>query len=149
MDTIMYPATKARAHRGPVMPSLFDEPPTTNLGSTGSSSVVAEKSRVDEVMDSHASTARHWIDLGKPIAAAVANAAGKVTAETFRAEADRRGKLPTLTEQRTLCWIPVMFAELCKEGQLRKRRRADNSVVREYSKAQANDQVVYEPVPRT
>lgn len=144
MDPIMYPSTKARSPRGPVMPSLFDEPETPLIDTSK-----VEKSRVDEVMDSHASTARHWIDLGKPIAAAVANAAGKVTAEMFRAEADRRGKLPTLTEQRTLCWIPVMFAELCKEGHLRKRRRADNSVVREYSKEQANYQVVYEPVSRT
>lgn len=146
MDPILYPSTrKARASRGPAMPSLFDADEPEPVSHPAKS----ESSRVEAVMDSHTTTSRHWIDLGKPIAAAVANATGQVTAETFRAEADKRGKLPTLTEQRTLCWIPVMFAELCKEGLLRKRRRADNSVVREYSKLQANHQVVYEPVPKT
>lgn len=142
---------RTRAPRGPVMPSLFDAAETVQdgLNCSGASEQKAEKSRVEAVMDAHTTTSRHWIDLGKPIAAAVANAAGTVTAETFRAEADKRGKLPTLTEQRTLCWIPVMFAELCKEGHLQKRRRGDGSVVREYSKLQANHQVVYEPVPRT
>lgn len=132
--------------RGPVMPSLFDEPPTTNLESSGSSLVVVEQSRLSAVHDSLTVTARHWIDQGKPVAVAVAKAHGKVTAEMFRAEASKRGKLPpTYGEQRALSWIPCMFSELCKEGQLQKRTRSDGSVVREYSKAQANDQVVYIP----
>lgn len=91
------------------------------------------------------SGARRWIDAGRPIALEVAKNRGKVTAETFRAAAEKLNALPpTYGEQRALSWIPSMFYQLCHEGTLQKRRRVDGSVVKEYSEEQGNDQVVYE-----
>lgn len=103
--------------------------------------------RIEEVRESNASKHRADIERGKPIAVAVANRDGKVTAETFREEAQRR-RISFDCEQgnqRDFCWIPVMFAELCREGKIQKRRRSDGSTVMEYSKSQHNDQVIYEP----
>ena len=114
------------------------EPPREQLG-------LDLSPRIGEVHEAHATKHRHEIDVAKPIAVAVANATGSVTAETFRFEASKRGKLPAASEQRDYSWIAVMFAELCREGLLQKRRRSDGSVVKAYSKEQANDQVVYEP----
>jgi hypothetical protein len=89
--------------------------------------------------------ARRWIEAGKPIALEVARVHKKVTAELFRAAAEKLGALPpTYGEQRALSWIPSMFYQLVRDGQLQKRRRVDGSVVKEYSGEQGNDQVVYE-----
>ena len=130
------------------MPSLFDEP---DPGETPAPNPAPreEKGRLETVLESHSVKARLTIDICKPIALAVATANGKVTAATFRAEAEKRNKLPaTNGDQRALSWIPAMFAELCREGFLAKKKRADGSVVREYSKGQTNDQVVYVPGTR-
>lgn len=95
--------------------------------------------------DIQESGARRWILAGKPIALEVARVRGEVTAETFRAAAEKLGALPpTYGEQRAFSWIPSMFYQLCTEGSLRKRRRVDGSVVKVYSEEQGNDQVVYE-----
>lgn len=128
VDSYLYESTKPRR------PSK--EPPREQLGLDF---------RVGEVHEAHTTKHRHEIDVAKPIAVAVANACGSVTAETFRLEASKRGKLPAASEQRDYSWIAVMFAELCRESLLQKRRRSDGSVVKAYSKEQANDQVVYEP----
>lgn len=78
----------------------------------------------------------------------IANLEGEVTAETFRAAAEKLNALPPCYgEQRALSWIPAMFLRLCNEGLLQKRLRADGSVVTRYSKEQGNDQVLYEIVP--
>lgn len=129
MDEILFPSTPRR--RPP-------EPSREQLG-------LDLSPRIGEVHAEHSAKHRHEIDVAKPIAVAVANACGSVTAETFRLEAVKRGKLPPAEEQRDYSWIAVMFAELCREGRLQKRRRSDGSVVKAYSKVQANDQVVYEP----
>lgn len=94
------------------------------------------------------SGARRWILAGKPIALEVARVRGEVTAETFRAAAEKLNALPpTYDNQRALSWIPSMFYQLCHEGRLQKRRRVDGSVVKVYSAEMGNDQVVYEEVP--
>jgi hypothetical protein len=65
----------------------------------------------------------------------------------YRAAADALGKLPpTYGDQRALSWIPALFSELVREGQLQKRRREDGSVIKRYSAEQGNDQVEYELV---
>jgi hypothetical protein len=93
------------------------------------------------------SGACRWILAGKPIALEVARLRGEVTAETFRAAAEKLNALPpTYGEQRALSWIPSMFYQLCRDGELRKRRRVDGSVIKVYSEGQGNDQVVYELV---
>ena len=95
-------------------------------------------------MAMQAAGARRWIDVGKPIAMAVARRDGTVTAETFRAAAAELGKLPpTYGAQRALSWLPALFAELVKEGQLRKARNPDGTSAKRYSKDMGNDQVVY------
>jgi hypothetical protein len=88
---------------------------------------------------------RRWIDTGKPVALAVVRAAGKVTADTFRSEAEKHpGVLPPeYGEDRTGSYVSAMFAEMIREGTLRKRTRADGSVVKEYS-ANGNEHTVYE-----
>ena len=102
-------------------------------------------SRRQKARDIQESGARRWILAGKPIALEVARVRGEVTAETFRAAAEKLGALPpTYGEQRALSWIPSMFYQMCTEGSLRKRRRVDGSVVKVYSDEQGNDQVVYE-----
>lgn len=105
-----------------------------------------EPVRIESVRESNASKHRADIERGKPIAVFVANRDGKVIAETFRAEATRRGvRFDSDTgDQRGLCWISTMMGQLCREGLLQKRIRSDGSTVTEYSKEQHNDQVVYE-----
>lgn len=144
----MYPSAPKSRARGPVMPSLFDAvydnaPESAALDKSGSG---RGESRVEAVHDALTDSARHWIDLGKPIAVAVAKAQGKVTAETFRAEASKRGKLRPEEEQRSLSYIPVMFAELCKEGHIEKRRHANGKADKEMAE-NGNEQCVYLPVP--
>jgi hypothetical protein len=87
---------------------------------------------------------RRWIDAGKPVALAVVRAAGKVTADTFRSEAEKHlGVLPPeYGEDRTGSYVSAMFAEMVREGTLQKRTRADGSVVKEYS-ANGNEHTVY------
>jgi hypothetical protein len=95
-----------------------------------------------------------WIKAGRPIALLVARRDGFVTAETFRVAAEqlrpqrRTSVLPArYGAGRTLSYLSSLFAELVREGYLRKRVRADGSVVKVLSKGQRNDHVVYEPVP--
>lgn len=108
-------------------------------------SVSPKQNRRQKARAIQESGARRWILAGKPIALEVAKRDGEVTAETFRAAAEKLDALPpTYGEQRALSWIPSMFYQLCSEGELRKRRRPDGSVVRRYSEAMGNDQVVYE-----
>lgn len=93
------------------------------------------------------SGARRWILAGKPIALEVARVRGEVTAETFRAAAEKLNALPpTYGAQRALSWIPSMFYHLCREGQLQKRRRVDGSIVKAYSESMGNFHTVYELV---
>lgn len=107
--------------------------------------------RIEGVRESNSSKHRADIERGKPIAVAVANRDGKVVAETFREEATRRGvRFDSADEtQRGFCWLPVMFAELCREGHLDLRRHPNGKPDKEYSKAQHNDQNVYLPRPAT
>jgi hypothetical protein len=89
--------------------------------------------------------ARRWIDALKPIALEVAKRDGRVYAETLRQEAALRDKLPpSYGDQRSLSFLPAVFAELCREGALRKQRHLNGQPVRRYSKAMRNDQVIYE-----
>lgn len=91
------------------------------------------------------SGARRWIQAGKPIALEVARAWGFVTAASFRAAAEKLNALPpSYGNQRALSWIPSMFWQLCRDGELRKRRRGDGSIVKIYSDEQGNEQTVYE-----
>lgn len=138
---------RPRTHtRQPVMPAQLDM-----LDTVAAVAVAPAKERIEEVRESTASKHRADIERGKPIAVAVASRDGWVRAETFREEATRRRIVFDCEKgkQRDFCWISTMFSQLCREGLLQKRRRADRSVVTEYSKAQHNDQVVYEPVPRS
>jgi hypothetical protein len=50
---------------------------------------------------------------------------------------------PTYGEQRALSYLPAMFAELCRDGQLEKVRHPNGAPVKVYSKVTGNDQVVY------
>lgn len=103
--------------------------------------------RATKVRLLHDAGSRRWIDAGRPIALLVAAQDGRVTAETFREAAAKLHALPPAYEdQRALSWIPTMFAELCREGRLRKQRHPNGAPVKVYSKAQGNDQVVYELV---
>lgn len=116
--------------------------PATPKSGVVDSSVVVRRRKAREIQESGA---RRWIFAGKPIALEVAKDRGSVTAETFRAAAEKLNALPpTYENQRALSWIPSMFYQLCREGSLRKRRREDGSVVKVYSEEQGNDQVVYE-----
>jgi hypothetical protein len=107
--------------------------------------VTPTQNRKRKARDIQVAGARRWILAGMPIAVQVAKDRDFVTAETFRAAAEKLGALPpTYGEQRALSWIPSMFLKLCNEGLLQKRRRTDGSVVKVYSEEQGNDQVVYE-----
>lgn len=87
--------------------------------------------------------ARRWIDVGKPIALAVAKKDGKVTAASFRKAADSLNALPpTYDNQRALGWISAMFNELVREGALEKARHPNGAPVREYG-GRANLHTVY------
>lgn len=87
-----------------------------------------------------------WITAGKPVALAVARAEGVVTAETFRAAAEGIPNTlpPAYGEDRTGSYVSSMFAEMVREGTLRKRRRQDGSVVKTYSERSGNEHTVYE-----
>lgn len=139
---------KSRRRAAPVPPMLplFDVPETVQ-DELNSSVPPEQKLRVEQVHDSLASSARHWIDLGKPIAVAVAKAHGTVTAEMFRDEASKRGKLRPETEDRSLSYLATMFRELVKEGHLKVARHPNGDPVKKYSKVMGNDQNVYLPVP--
>lgn len=87
---------------------------------------------------------QRWIDANRPIAEAVARRDGTVTSASFRREAELRRTLPpSYGQQRALSWISAMFADLCADRVLEKRRHPDGSPVRVYDRASRNDQVVY------
>jgi hypothetical protein len=95
-----------------------------------------------QIQDAHA---RRWIDALKPIALEVAKRDGRVFAESLRDAAEPLDKLPpAYGDQRALSFLPTVFAELCKEGKLRKLTHLSGQPVRRYSKRMRNDQVVYE-----
>jgi hypothetical protein len=122
-------------------PSFWDLPPDPATPAPKTSTIERKRKRREIAEDG----ARRWIDAGKGIAIEVARANGRVWAETFRAEAQKRGKLPpTYGNQRALHWIPRMFWELCQAGHLRKVRHPNGHPLRIYSKEMRNDQVVYE-----
>lgn len=152
MDESMFPPRRRPpepSREQLAMPGLFDA--VDPLGILDVSAAVAafvpEPTRIEGVRESNASKHRADIERGKPIAVFVANRDGKVIAETFRNEAARRGvRFDSADEtQRGFCWLPVMFAELCKEGKLDLRRHPNGKPDKEYSKAQHNDQNVYLP----
>lgn len=120
------------------LPLFADEPQTPQR-------LTHDPVRIESVRESHASKHRADIERGKPIAVAVASRDGKVTAETFREAAARRGvRFDSADEtQRGFCWIPTMMAELCREGKLVLRTHPNGKPDKEYSKAQHNDQNVY------
>lgn len=92
---------------------------------------------------------RRWIDAGRPVALEVARAKGKVTAALFREEAELRKVLPPTTgEDRTLSYIPHIFAELVAEGYLEKQRHPNGDPVREYDPETRNEHNVYVPTSR-
>jgi hypothetical protein len=128
--------------RPPPDPAESEDARVAPCAGRGSANRVDRRQKARDIQEAGA---RRWILAGKPIAIEVARIRGKVTAETFRAAAEKLDALPpTYGEQRALSWIPSMFYSLCQEGSLRKRRRVDGSVVKEYSEEQGNDQVVYE-----
>ena len=88
---------------------------------------------------------QRWIDAGIPVALAVARANGKVTAATFRAEAElRKGVLPPkYGEDRTLSYITSIFAALVRSGHLRKERHQNGKAVTAYDPKTGNEHVVY------
>jgi hypothetical protein len=93
---------------------------------------------------------RRWIDAGKPVALAVVRANGTVTAESFRIAAEPiPGVLPpAYGDDRTGSYVSSMFAEMVRDGTLRKRVREDGSVVKEYSETNRNEHVIYELAER-
>lgn len=124
---------------------LFDGPPPVEEERQSPVTPVVQRRRKSRAIQE--AGARRWINAGKPIALEVARKNGFVTAETYRAAAGALGKLPpTYDNQRALSWIPALFSELVREGQLQKRRREDGSVIKRYSAEQGNDQVEYELV---
>lgn len=127
----------------PLFDAVYDEADSSNT-----TAPKAVDNRTERVHESLADKARPWIDLGKPIAVAVANARGTVTAETFRDEASKRGKLRPETEDRSLSYLAVMFRELVKEGHLEVSRHPNGDAVKRYSKEMGNDQNVYLPKSR-
>lgn len=99
------------------------------------------KAKAQRIRDAEQS---RWIIAGKPIALAVLKRDGKVTAATFRKEAELRKALPpSYDNQRALAYIPAMFAELVADGSLEKSRRADESVVKVYDPETRNEHVCY------
>jgi hypothetical protein len=93
----------------------------------------------------HDAGARRWIEAGKPIALLVAAQDGQVTAETFRAAAEKlpHALPPGYGDQRALSWIPAMFAELCRDGHIEKARHPNGATVKVYSKETGNAHAVY------
>lgn len=152
MDESMFPPRRRPpepSREQLAMPGLFDA--VDPLGILDVSAAVAafvpEPTRIEGVRESNASKHRADIERGKPIAVAVANRDGKVTAETFREEATRRRVTFECEkgEQRDFCWIPTMFFRLCREGKLAQLKHPNGDAMKEYSKVGHNPQNVYLP----
>lgn len=117
---------------------LFDPPPPDLPPSRS-------EARIQKIRAVQEGKYRHWIDRGKPVALEVARAKGSVTAASFRAEAALRDGVlpPTYGEDRTLSFIPAIFAELVSEGLLEKVRHQNGAPVKEYDPKTRNFHVVH------
>ena len=143
MDPILFPKKKPANYRPPNPSELDLFAPTEDANSPINPKGEDANSRKRKAREIQNAGARRWIDLGKPIAIAVARKDGKVTAASFRKAADALKALPpTYDNQRALGCISAMFNELVREGSLEKARHENGAPVRVYG-GRGNDQVVY------